>query len=245
MTCGILLVVFGKNYDSLAAHTVAYSRQFTNLPIHVLTNIKDRNSKWYDMENITFDIFNLNQNENRKIKTNMIKYTPFEKTLYIDCDSVIQKTGIENAFNLLEDNYLALNRFLYWGKGEKILRLYKRVMKRTNVSLPLIVYNGGIMCFKKNKEMKAFFVLWDKIWEADGKGREMPALACAVAKSRIPISLFPRNFFVPDIRNVDGVVQHNYNSYQGKNFHKEFGLPRIRENKPFDNDPKDWNWVNF
>jgi len=243
MKRGLLYVVFGKQYDNLAVHTIIHSRLFTDLPIHIITNVSDRNEKWNGIKNISFSVFNTPQNRNRDYKTRMDLYSPFDETLYLDCDAVIRRNGIEHVFDLLQGKDLVLNMYLRWVLGDKILRIYKKAMKKSKVILPLCVYNGAIICFGRG--LKDFFILWNRIWKETGKGREMPALACAIKKSRITVQNLPSNFFASDIYAPDCVVQHNYNSHGGMNFFNEFGLPQIKEYKPFDNNPADWNWVEF
>ena len=250
MNRGILLIAFGYEYDHLAAHTVRYSRRFTDLPIHVLTNIKDRNKLWDEIKYVTFTQFDLHQSRNRAVKTRMADYTPFEETLYLDCDSVIQKPGIEDVFDLLGNKDMALNLFIYWHKTNKVLKIYKRAMKATGTVLPLSIYNGGFICFKKNDEVIDFFRVWHKFWIMTGRGREMPALACAVNQSCLKVAEVNTSyhgFFEPDVYNPNCIVQHNYNSNQGKHFFEEFDLPKIKQFKPFDRDgsQSDWSWEDF
>jgi len=249
MTRGILYTVFGQEYDKLAAHTVAYSRQFTDLPICVLTNITDRHEKWAGVSNISFTVIDIPQVENRAVKTEMISSTPFDQTLYLDCDSVIQKEGVEEVFDCLGEDDILLNKLLGWQVGEKIIRLYKNAMLASDVLLPIDVFNGAFICFKKNDRVRDFFTLWNECWKLTGSGREMPALACAVKKSAMSVKITgkPHGFFEPDVPDEDCIVQHNYNSYKGKDFFKEFKLPIIRQCKPFDKpgSNSDWNFVEF
>jgi len=248
MNRGIIYVVFGQGYDKLAAHTVSYSRQFTNLPICILTNTHERNKKWDKIKDVSFVEFNLPQDDNRHIKTNMINYTPFDETLCLDCDSVIQRFGIEKTFDLLDGYDMVLNLCLAWKSGEQVLRLYKKVMNITGVELPLRVFNGAFIIWKRNERVQDFFALWNEYWEKSGRGREMPCLACAVKKSGVKVKEINTDedkIFVADNPREGCIVQHNYNSYQGKDFHNTFGLPHIIENKPFDGNASDWQMVDF
>ncbi len=247
MTKGIVYVVFGAEYEKLAIKTIAYSRQFTNLPICVLTNIKNRKPEWNKISNLQFVVFdNVPDNYNRGIKTQMFKYTPFDETLYLDCDSVLQKTGIEKVFEFLTGNDLVLNLLLHWQLKDKVLRVYKNAMLKTKTVLPLKVYNGAFIAFHRSEAVSKFFNMWHNYWLTN-KGREMPFLACAVKQSNLNVFELDKThcMFEPDIPNTDVIVQHNYNDYKGNSFHNKFGLPRIVENKPFDKNPSDWNMVEF
>ncbi len=244
MSRGLLYVVYGREYERLAAATIEYSRRYTDLPIHVVINQELVQSGWKAIPNISFDHHpNVHQNHNRMVKTSMNIYSPFDETIYLDCDSVVQKEGIEYIFELLKDNDLVLNPLLRWFVGDKILRLYKKALIMSKVELPLVVYNGAIIGWKKGQRTLNFFNDWNKLWVALGKGREMHALSCVVKKRGMRVGELPSSFFSPDTPNEDSVVQHNYNSYKGKDFFDEFGLPHIKQNHSFDSDPKDWNWV--
>jgi len=250
MNRGILYTVFGRQYENLAFHTIRHSRQFTYLPIHILTNVIERNKAWNNMPNVSFTEIDIRQKKNRSIKTQMDKYTPFDETLYLDCDSVIQRTGIEDVFEMLEQHDMVLNLNIYWPKNHKIVKLYKTAMKITNTTLPLSVYNGAFICFKKNENIRTFFLRWYKYWRLTGEGREMPALACAINKSSLSIkelTPYVHMLFEPSIYNPECIVQHNYNSNQGHDFFKEFALPEISQYKPFDKkgSESDWTWVDF
>lgn len=248
MTRGIIYIAFGSEYDKLTAHTVYQSRKNTDLPFCILTNIKEesRSIKWVEVSSVCFKYIDLHNNMNRDIKTRMNEYSPFDETLYLDCDSIIRNKGIEKVFDDLKDNDLVLNLFLYWKVGDKLLRIYKKSLLKVKADLPLSVYNGAFICFqKRNQKIQEFFPLWNKFWKANGSGREMPALACAIKKSiELKTVKLPKGFFCPDTYDPECIVQHNYNSNAGMNFFKEFNLPKIKQFKPFDKAGSgDWNWV--
>jgi len=71
----------------------------------------------------------------------------------------------------------------------------------------------------------------------------MPALACAVKRCKCvrikTVEERIHKIISPDLKNINCIVQHNYS----KDFYEKFDVPIIRQNKPFDVDTKDWNWV--
>jgi len=240
MSRGLLYIVFGKKCDEMASHTVAYSRQFTDLPICIVTNIKNRNEKWKEISNVSFVKINDKLENNRDYKTQMNKYTPFDETIYIDCDSVIQRKGIEDIFDTASaETDLILNCYLKWEVGDKVIRLYKKAMIIAGVNLPLNIYNGAFIYFKKNIRVDNFFSTWNQLWKSTGGGREMPALSCSIKKSDINTGVLKKGVFSPDVFIEDSVVQHNY----GPDFFDKYSIPKIRLFKNFDGDVTDWNWV--
>ncbi len=242
MTRGLIYVVFGKDYEEFAAHAIAISRKFTDLPICVLTNVlaADRSEKWKGVDNVTFREFNINRTLNRDIKTSMIKHSPFDETIYIDCDAVIQNKGIEKTFDLLEGNDIVLNRYLHWPKSEhKILNIYDRAMTMFDVTLPLTIYNGALIAFRKNDTTKFFFERWNYFWNKFGRGREMPCLACTVKSMEdLKVNTFPKGFFAVDGMFDDAVIQHKFN----ERFYEKFDVPVLHGSYPFDSNPKDFSW---
>ncbi len=244
MNRGLLYISFGRECDRLAANTITYSRQFTDLPVCVVTNIKHRVDKWKAVSDVTFINVKDSVENNRDYKTRMNEFTPFDETLYLDCDSVIQNFGIEEAFSQLADGDLVLNSLLHWETGQKIIRLYKTAMSNAGTKLPLTVYNGALIGFKKNDRVDKFFTIWNNFWVKNGKGREMPALACAIKSSQAKVNNLKKGFFSPDYYNHSCVVQHNYNKVEGcKDFFSRFNVPLVKLFKNFDGDTSDWNWV--
>ena len=223
---GILLVAFGEDYAKLAVENMEYSKQHHDLPYCVLTNIKGVPDSIY---------FNLAQSENRYIKTSMDEFTPFDITYYIDVDAVVQNPLPDLSFK----TDLLLNKLYQWERGEKIIRLYKRTMDKFNVSLPLDIFNGGFIGFKKNERTRKFFKTWNRYWKRMGKGREMPSLACTIKNVEVSVTTLKKGIFEPETKNPDAIIQHDY----GKTFFKDFNLTRPKTFTPFDTDPKDWNWV--
>lgn len=245
MNRGIVYVSFGKNCDIVASHTVAYSRRFTDLPICILTNIKERNKKWKGISNVSFIEIRESINQNRDIKTRMNEYTPFDETLYLDCDSVIKHPDIKDVFETLLSYDMVLNKFIFWEKNMKILRLYRTAMRLLEISLPLTIYNGAFICFKKNNKVNKFFSVWNKNWKITGRGREMPALACSIKKTGIDVGVMRKDFFSPDYYVESSTVQHNFNPMGNSNFWNKYGIPYKLLAKPFDRKSSraDWNWV--
>lgn len=181
---GLLYVAFGEKFDIMAAKTIAYSQKFTDLPITVLTNVTKRCEGWKKTKNINFVEIKDSTVNNRNYKTSMINYSPYDKTIYIDTDSVIQQRGIEKAFDKLNGNDLMLNIYGQW-VGRVPLSYYRRVMKKLAVTVPIIIYYGAFIGFSKTENAFKFFNNWNNNWKKScttGTLREMPALACTIKK---------------------------------------------------------------
>lgn len=236
LSTGILYVAFGAEYDKLAAKAVSYSRQFTRQPICVLTNIRQehRSKEWPD--DVTFKYFDLPQGENRSIKTSMVYYTPFDKTLYLDCDTIITRSGLGllmRKASLIERGKLALCACKYRTKRDTRV-IYDEHLKITGAHYPIMDFYGAIIGFTRSET--EFFNTWHNYWKMTGSGREMPALACAVQNTQQPVNLFPSSTFAyqPDDH---ALIQHEYKDWLQKKLHCE----DFEYFKPFDKTKKhDW-----
>jgi len=184
---------------------------------------------------VTFD---RSKSESRRAKLQTGLLTPFDHTLYIDADSVVQHPGVEVFSDCLENHDMEFNWPITFKPGEKIWNIYARCMKKFGVMKPISIYNGGIIAFKKNPKVRGFFETWLRYWEVFGCGREMPPLNCAIKSTGINHSYFPLLFFADNSRNDACVIQHNYNG----DFNKRFGIAPWKEFKPFDGNKDDFRF---
>lgn len=234
---GILYVVFGKEFERFAIDCLEHSIKNTKYPMHVLTNLNPISERWNQFDNITFTQFDLHDNENRQIKTQCIHYTPFEETLLLDCDTVINK---EVSFDWLKGKDIVLRSLFYWTKGEKILRLYRNAFQMFDVHLPINIYNGAYVMFRINQKTINFFNLWNKYWIDFGKWREMPCLCSAVQNSNLELGLLPENEFEPQEWIEGCTIQHDTVL-----FCPNYGIKPLVKHDNLDPDPKLWNWVEY
>jgi hypothetical protein len=198
MKRGIIIVATDK-YKDLALDCLKTSLKHTGLPVLIL-----------------------HEGQNRDIKTRLIDFTPFEQTLFIDADSVIQAKGVEAIFDYLEDHDIVLNELHRWQPGDLIYKIYKDAFDDVQVEDDISIYNGAIFAFNKTRIMKYFFIRWNHFWKMFGKEREMPALACAAYWSfridNLNIAHLPTGFFEPKIYNPAAIVQHWYGPQFARRF---------------------------
>ena len=242
MTKGLLYVVFGKEYDRMAARCIAIARRFTNIPICILTNLEERDAKWNKIKNIEFRYIPLPTEENRDVKTRMIEYTPFDLSLYMDCDTIICNKGIEKVFDMLGNKDMLVQQYKIFKERGPVLYVYKKMMKQTGTELPLVRYLGGFVLFGKNKRTYNFFHTWNGYYKI-GTGADMPAFCCAIKNCNVFISVITDKdrVFAPHQRR-GYIVQHNF---KGKLNHK-YNIPKWEPWRVFDVDhDKNMSWVDF
>jgi len=222
---GHIYVAFGKEYDKVAVHSVAFLRRVSNLPVHVVTNIpmSDRHPSWNKLSNVTFSYWPMQDADNRVPKTLLCQYSPFQETLYTDVDSLIHSPKFMEVFGLLEQNDILLpiwRHNIYENQlpiesrplFSKFLRQFPR--PGFHPKQPLTIYGGGTCVFKKNEQVERFFLMYNEYWNRTGRGRDMPALAITVATCADKLSI--------------GLLSNDYNRHNSKIIQSVHGKARSK-----------------
>lgn len=226
-SCGIIYTAFGSEFNRLAYETIKYSSQFRECPVCVFTNIKENTFPWSSIKNLERRYIPVGNEYNRDIKTRIIEYTPFDISLYLDADTVLQKKGIESLFDLLDDDHDIGLRITHTVlTGTKVWKVYKEAMVLLEAIPPVDIYYGGFFIFKKNQKTTSFFSLWNEYWKKTGCGRDMPALACAVKKSGIKVKkIMKQDNIFTNRTDKNSLIQHDV-----PGFCEAFGVTPWRSN---------------
>ncbi|WP_010255503.1 hypothetical protein [Treponema primitia] len=147
---GLLTIAIGKKYITQAKY-LAYSCML-HTPHTVRAVITDNPtllSGYYDI----LIPYNPEYGDPFAAKTMLHRYTPFEKTLYLDADSLVM-TGIDSYWEVLEDR-----SFAYTGELIKNGEWYFDIEKiMDKLSLPWIPkLNSGMLLFDTGEKSKAVF----------------------------------------------------------------------------------------
>jgi hypothetical protein len=227
---GIITLAFGESYDEMAARCFRYSRKNTDLPILVLSNLKNRSKIWNEINNVSFINFDVPQNVNREYKTSMYKYSTFDKTLYVDSDAIIQHKGVEEYLKRIPEDGVLVNVEERFDRRNQVYNLYRDAYVKAGVDVPLAVYYGGCVGFGKGNNIIKFFKDWNKSWIDNGKGREMPCLSCAVKLYKGKVIEIDNNSLFSWKPVPHTIIQHEY---QGLVSNK-VGYSQFKTYKPFD-----------
>jgi len=233
---GILYLAFGEEFEKLAVATATYSRQFTDLPICILTNRKAVSSKWSSVSNTFLKNILLPTIKNRTVKVSLLRYTPFDETLFMDADAVIQKSGIETVFQYLDDYDLACQHYgviksiedKNWERAF-VEKTYLKLAKMLGEDFPIHLYSEAAVLFRKTDGAKILFDRWEAYWKRMGSGRDMPAFSFAVKHTLCRVKVFTEDSikFCKNVEDESALIQHK--GFAG--FEKKFKLPAY----------KDWN----
>ena len=206
---GHLYLAFGKEYDTTAAYSVKALRRFSNLPVRVLSNLsaKIQHPLWDELQDVTFQRF-LPSIHDREVKTRMIEYSPFEQTLFTDCDTVIHSERFLEAFELLKGCDVAFPLYTANESRDRIkTAIYQQAIQAFKiVQTNLRVLQGGVCVFRNNKPAKAFFCLWNQYWKVH-QLRDMPPLvATAYNVKNVSLGIMSKDYGFPK----SSIIQHFY-----------------------------------
>jgi hypothetical protein len=209
---GIVTVAMGAQYAQMAAHVIRHSRQFTDLPIHVFTDRSgpEQSELWSTIPDVTVETLPVHWGDNRMVKTLLHKYTPFQRTLFLDCDAAIVRPGIERIFDIEATADMVLCPRHVLKVGNDIPELYLRTFRTAGVQLPVTVYYGALFAFDRdNPRARKFLERWHHYWELTDKFADMPGLI-TTAKELAPsmtIAHTDPEFFALDPK-PDAVIWH-------------------------------------
>lgn len=154
MKSGIIYITFVKNKKSnsikeLVCSVESVKKLHPELPITLFTD-KDPNIKWIDdVKIITID--------SERVKQKYLYDSPYDNTLYLDCDTVIE-APIEESFRLMERFDMAATHDIMRKDPKKAARWSKYAAVPDGFS----EFGGGVVMFRKSPAVENFFGIWHK-----------------------------------------------------------------------------------
>ena len=126
-----------------------------------------------------------------------MKNTPYQKTIYLDCDTVVAD-DISEIYNMLEKYEIAASN-----------PPFKNKYYRPNH------YQAGIIFYKMNSKVSKFFNLWDENYDRINHGNDQPSFRETLSKLPISLFIFPPNynFRSPFASYIQGKIKilHDHN----------------------------------
>ena len=154
---GVIYVAFGYKYLMMTAYSaVSVKKHNPSLKIAVLTNLKlNGDFLWQGKKLFDHVIhFDLDNQANRLFKTNLYEHSPFDRTLFLDCDTEVV-ADIALGFKYLDRFDLAFRPHHYPVSYKQDYQI--------NIGIPtkdFSHWNSGVFFFKKNEKTEEFFRAW-------------------------------------------------------------------------------------
>ena len=210
---GVVYIVFDKNRKSDKLKELRYSvdslkRIHPDLPITLFTD-KDPNIKNIDNVEIV-------EIKSERVKQIYLEDSPYDRTLYLDCDTKIVGP-IDSLFGLLDKYDIAAtydhmrknpNWKGIWGKYDQIVECFPE-------------FAGGVILYKKSDIVKEFFKLWRtnyKDWcKCSGRINDQPSFRVSLWETDLNVFSLPPEFNIRSKKN-DNIKQrilHSHDMWKG------------------------------
>ena len=208
---GVLYIGFGENFLKemlLSAESVKKH----NKGMHITAFV----DKEIDSEFI--DDYEIIEVSHLRPKVDYITQTPYERTIFLDTDTIIDY-NIEEMFEILGHYDFAICHDL----ARKRVNVSRLIPEYSKIPYAFSEVNPGVMVFRKTEKVLNFFNLWRKyfyryfhVWPY-----EQPTFRVALWESRLDFYILPPEY---NIRSKG-------NREKQRKFHHEFGpdhlTPRI------------------
>lgn len=187
MTRGIVIVSCGADTDQQAVHLVKSLNRFTHMPV------------------IAHQDPAMSGIQSRAVKLRMDLISPFDQTLFLDCDTLVQADP-EPLFDLLDHAPVWMGMDVGPRTVSEMLehRFFNFCLKpgtpgRNNLEFVASRkpdaphWNSGVVLFKRCESTNLFFRAWRATWGSLPPGQDQVALVCACHATGVqPALLSPR-----------------------------------------------------
>jgi len=191
---GILLICFdrkgkGNKYMKQAQACVGSIREFTDLPIRIVSNMtaaqSDRLRQMKNEQDVEIHYVNAADKENRRYKTDMYSLTPFKVTMFTDTDTLVRRRAFLDGFEFVTkcDRDVALP----FHHGEEMLNDVDRPamvyqLEQVTHSREICYWCSGTIFWRRSKAAAEMFSRWHRVYSHRSMlGSDMLSLNIAMA----------------------------------------------------------------
>ena len=191
MRDGVVFVATGAGYIELAVQA-AESLRLTNpaLPVDLFTD--DPGAPGLEM----FDQVHAVPSTHPRVKIDCLPLARFERVLFLDCD-VLVISALGDLFELAERFPLSLAHDVR--RRSELIRAGHA--HETPYAFPQ--FNSGVMLYRNDAEMAAFFGEWKRAYAAAGLERDQVVLKDLLWDSGLRIYVLPPEFNLRRVTELD------------------------------------------
>ncbi len=245
---GIMIISFGDGYNSILEYVVNTYANHTNIPILIYTDCYD--SCKYFIDNNNIHVIYISQLFidpclfSRIIKTQCYKYSPYERTMYVDIDSICNDR-FDYVFDYLDNHDLCMQPSSILNIPFKEIKNklhptcidryieYNSKIKMCNENDLVSIYAGGLVFFKKNDVTKRIFDNLSKFWYESGAKFDMPSWMHVLFKEKKNYKMFnldvkqfnsPHSSIIKSLHYVPkDMINNNINKFIKYKYHEGSG----------------------
>jgi lipopolysaccharide biosynthesis glycosyltransferase len=176
---GVIYLALGRPYLAMALLSAKSMVDHNpEIPFTIVTNVSKEPPK-ADFFRKNFDDWihvDVDASVNRNLKTNILKYSKYDKTVFLDCDTIVMGDLSVASFMLdYFDVCVRLNRYPQKRKGKGDVNVLGGLRVR---DLPH--WNSGVMLIRRSDPAKAFFESWSLKFSELGNKYDQVALVPAI-----------------------------------------------------------------
>lgn len=205
---GVLYIAFGKNFiKEMLFSAESVKRHCPNMHITVFA---DRL-----VESEFIDDCKIIKVNHIRAKVDYIDQTPYDQTLFLDTDTLIDH-NVEEMFGLLEKYDLAICHDL----ARKRDNVSQKIPEYGKIPYGFSEVNPGVIVFKKNIAVLGFFELWKKYFYKYFSQwiYEQPTFRVALWESDVDFYVLPPEFN----------IRSKMNREKQKRMHSQFGANHLK-----------------
>ena len=183
---GIFYIAFGDSFTKEALFSIESLRRYMpDIPVALYTD--------KEVSNPLVNIIKVIKPKHIRSKVDFISQSPFNKTLYLDSDTVIAR-DISDMFDVL-DRFDVGATHDYARKREN----YCNIPEYKKIPYSFSEVNGGIMAFNNSDRVEIFFDLWKKYfykYRNITSGWDQVSLRISLWESQVGIHHYPPEYNV-------------------------------------------------
>ncbi|WP_323780003.1 putative nucleotide-diphospho-sugar transferase [Thalassovita sp.] len=190
MSDGVILVATGAGYVDLAVQCLASIRDSNpGVPVDLFTDLPDAPGV------AGFDRVHPVPSTHPRVKLDCLAKARFDRVLFLDCDTlVIAPFG--DLFDLADRFALSLAHDV-----RRRMDLIQDGVHPTPYAFPQL--NSGVMLYRNDAGMAAFFAEWKRRYDVSGRDRDQPVLKDLLWDSDLRFYVLPPEFNLRRLTMLD------------------------------------------
>ena len=181
---GFLYIAFGDAFTKEALMSIKSLKRFNDEPVALFTDLE----KTPEMDEIV-DVYAKIQPNHTRAKVDFVSHTPFNKTVYLDSDTVIVR-NISDMFDILDRFDVGFTN----DYARKRTKYSKIVPEYAEIPYAFSEVNGGIMAYNSSLETQTFLSMWREYFYKyfkETNGWDQVSLRISLWRSNARIHHFP------------------------------------------------------
>ncbi|SEP14762.1 hypothetical protein [Aquisalimonas asiatica] len=223
---GAVWLAYGEKFLLMAAHSARTLKEVSpSLGRSVITNVPVSRVKFFE-EDLFSDVIFVDEptDKNREKKVSIPDWSPFEETLFLDCDTECL-ADVSGLFSLLR-NWPLIIKHNPWSSPREI-----DIDGVSSVELGLSEWNSGLIVFRKGDErVGEFFDVWRLNYELMGEGMDQPSLVKTIYSGGVVVPLAinglwnakRKDYKTPNFVDSDVKVNHYVDIWRDPSVSKRF-----------------------